>query len=103
MFSSFCNIGGTDVYHRTANGLRRGDDHVVILCDLKSVEGLSSRALVENTRINGIGDRIVDEGCEDEAILTFFENLHSIGRDGIAGCVIGVVFNNLVRAEYRFW
>lgn len=65
MFTTFGEIRRSDVDDRASDGLGRCDHDVVVLCDLKCVQGLPSSRLVENTRVDGIGDGIVDKFTKD--------------------------------------
>lgn len=68
MLSTLRKIGGTDVDDGTTDGFGRGDDDVVVFGDLKGVEGAFRGGLVEDSFVDGVGDRVVDEFAEDETV-----------------------------------
>jgi hypothetical protein len=71
MFSAFSQIRRADVDDGTANGLSGGDDDVVIFCDLECVKGFALGWFVKDSSIDRVGDRVVNQFGEDEAVTAF--------------------------------
>jgi hypothetical protein len=82
MFSTFCEIGRSNIDDGAPNGFRGSDNNVIVFCDLKRIEGSAGEGLVEDTRVNRIWNRIVDEFAKYETIFAFVEKLHCGGWDG---------------------
>lgn len=72
MFGSVGDIGRTDVDDRASDTIGRGDDDVVVLCDLEGVESfglsLEDGGFVENSLVDGVGNGVVDELGENETV-----------------------------------
>ena len=92
MFPSLRNIRRPDVHYGAADTLRRRDNDIVVFSDLKCVQRFMHMWLVEDTRIDGIGNGVVDEFTEDETVPAFVEYLHSFCRYGKSRANIWVIF-----------
>jgi hypothetical protein len=64
MFSTFGDIGRTNVDYWTSDTFGGGDDDVVVFSHLEGVQGFLG-GFVEDSLIDGLGDRVVDEFTED--------------------------------------
>ena len=95
MLAALRNVCSADVHDRAADTLRRGDDDVVVLRNLESIERFAGGGLVEDTGIDGVGDGVVDEFTKDQAVLDLVEDLHCICRDGVSSCEVRVVLEYL--------
>ena len=95
MLATFCDVRCTDVHDGAANTLCRGNDNVVVLRDLESVQRLLGGRLVENTSIDRVWDRVVDQFAQNQTVLAFVEYLHCVGGDCEAASDIRVVLDDL--------
>jgi len=96
MFSAFLKILGTDVDHRASDSLCRRDDKIVILGHLERIDLFARSRLVQNTRIDRIRDRIVDEFTKDQPITTLVEQLHGVRGDRKSMADVRVAFEHRV-------
>lgn len=91
MLADLDDVTAADVYDRAADTLGRLDDDVVVLGHLECVEGLGLLAgHVENSLVDGVGDAVVDELRQDQAVFAVVEHLEGIGREGQATANIGI-------------
>lgn len=95
MLPPLCNIGRANIDDGASDTLGRCDHDVVVLRHLESIQRFARAWLVQYTRIDGVGDGIVDQFAEDETILTFIEELHGCCRDWEKDPDVGVIFNHL--------
>lgn len=101
MFTTLRDISRTDVDDGATYTLCRGDDDVVVLGNLEGVQWFTSGGFVENTRVDGVWNGVVDEFTEDQPVLDLVEDLHGICRNGVSACEVGVIFDNLVDVSHQ--
>jgi hypothetical protein len=56
---------------------------------------------VEDTGVDGVWYRVVDQFGKDQAILAFIEELHSISGNRVSACNIWIVFDDLQRMSVQ--
>jgi hypothetical protein len=104
VFPSLGNILRADVDDGTSDTFGRGDDDVVVLGDLEGVEFAFRGRLVEDSVVDGIRYRVVDEFTQNQTVCewdgltvnlqeffrdtarvkltsAFVKQLHGVGRD----------------------
>lgn len=104
VFPPLGNVLRTDVDDGTSDTFGRGDDDVVVLGDLEGVEFAFRRRLVEDSVVDGIRYRVVDEFTQNQTVCewdgltvnlqeffrdtarvkltsAFVKQLHGVGRD----------------------
>jgi len=96
VFSAFLKILGTNVDHRASDSFRGRDNDVVILRHLESIDLFARARLVQNTHINRIRDRVVDEFTKDQPITTFVEQLHGVCGDRKSVADVRIAFEHRV-------
>lgn len=104
MFPSLGNILRADVDDGTSDTFGRGDDDVVVLGDLEGVQFAFRGGLVEDSVVDRVRDRVVDEFTQNQTVCewdgltfssqefrrdrarvkltsAFVKQLHGVGRD----------------------
>jgi hypothetical protein len=95
MLAALRDIRRSDVDHRASDTLGGSNNNVVVLGDLESVQSFSWLWFVEDTRINCVGDGVIDEFTKDQSILALIEKLHGISWDRITTSNIWIIFDHL--------
>ena len=83
MLADFDDVAASNVDDGTANALGRVDDDVVILGHVEGIQRLELFAgLVQDALIDGIGDAVIDQLGQHQAILTLVKHLKGVGGEG---------------------
>jgi len=96
VFSAFLKILRTDVDHRASDSFCRGDNDIVILGHLESIDLFAGPRLVQNTHIDRVRDRIIDEFTKDQSISAFVEQLHGVCGDRKSVADVRIAFEHRV-------
>lgn len=96
MFSAFLDILGTDVDHGAPNGLCRRDKNVVVFSHLEGIDLFAGPGLVQNTNVNRLWDRIVDEFTKNQTITAFIKELHGGCGDRQSATNVRIAFEHRV-------
>ena len=81
MLSALLDVLRTDVNHRAPDGLGGRDNDVVVLSHLEGINLFAWSGLVQNSHIDRIRDRIIDEFTKDQPVATLVEQLHGVRGD----------------------
>ena len=95
MFSSLGDINRTNVDDRASNSLRGSDDNVVVLSHLECVEGLLCGRLVQDTGVDRLWNRVVDEFAQNKTVPALIKELHGVGRNRKPVADVGISLENL--------
>jgi hypothetical protein len=80
VFPSLRDILRTDVNDGTSDTLRRGDDDVVVLGDLEGVEFTLRGGFVENSVVDRVRYRVVDQFTENQSVWIKGSNMLTMAR-----------------------
>ena len=95
MLSAFRNVNGSDVDYRASNSLCRQDDNIVVFGHLEVVQGLARGRFVQDTVVDCLGHRVIDELGEDEAVPALIKKLHGICGNRQTMGNVGIAFKDL--------
>ena len=83
MLADFDDIATSNIDDGAANPLGRVDDDVIILGHVKSIQNLDLFAgLIQDTLVDRIGDTVIDQLGQNQAIFALVEHFKGVGRKG---------------------